>query len=512
MPAIRFSGMASGLDTENMVKELMKARREPMNRLIRQKQITEWKRDAYREMNNLLMDLRKSVDSLRFTANFNKKKAVSENTGIASANVVGKPQLSSYAVEVKKLAQTEMPAAVALTVDSSITDTQTKIGSAFDLNINGQTVSVSADDSISSIIDNINRLTNDSDNPTHVQASFVDGKILLTSASGKINDLPNGQFTVSVPDGQDGSKIGIQGGKTVKSSVGQAGQPAEVVINGITYYSNTNRITFDGVEFTFNQKNEGSAITITNQVDEDSVFNSIKDFVNKYNEIIEKINTKISEKKNKGYQPLLDEEREALPDKTAEKMENMSKSGILLRDNILKTGLDEMRRALSTPLIGAGINAAFDTLSEIGIGGPPNGKYAYQENGKLYIDESKLRAAIRNNGEEVTKLFTRFSNDPEDNAATKYQKSGIAERLYSDLTKVIDKVTKEAGSATSVSGYDDSFLGRKMKEDEDEILRWKDRLLQIENRYYKQFAAMETMMSKAQSQSSWFAQMLGQSQ
>lgn len=506
MPAIRFSGMASGLDTENMVKELMKARREPMNRLIRQKQVTEWKRDAYREMNNLLMDLRKSVDSLRFTANFNKKKAVSENDGAVAANVVGIPKQSSYAVKVVGLAEAEMPASFSIDLASSITDTRTAIGGGtLNLTINGNPVTVNGSETLEQVMANIKQ-------ETGMEATFSGGKLWITSTSGMTLDSNGGKaFSVTA----DGDRSMLKIPATVTStnpatSTEKTGRDAEVIINGVTYTSKTNKITVDGVEFTLKQA--GPAISITNQVDEDSVFNSIKDFVTKYNEIIEKINSKISEKKNKGYQPLLDEEKEALPDKTAEKMEEMAKSGLLLRDSILKTGLDEMRRAISTPLIGTGINAAFDTLAEIGIGGPPNGKYAYQENGKLYIDETKLRAAIRNNGAEVTKLFTSFSNDPADNAATKYQKSGIAERLYSDLTKVINKVTKEAGSATSVSEYDDSFLGKKMKDEEDEIRRWKDRLIQIENRYYKQFANMETMMSKAQSQSSWFAQMLGQSQ
>lgn len=499
MPAIRFTGMASGLDTENMVKELMKARKEPMNRLIRQKQITEWKRDAYREMNNLMMDLRKSIDSLRFTANFNKKKAVSENDGVVTANVVGVPKQANYAVKVVGLAEAEMPASFSIKLDSdTITDTKSQIGDSLSLTINGKIVNIDATDTLETVMKNIKEKTG-------MDATFSGGKLWITSTSGMDLNGPDGK-TFSVTASKTSTKLVLDGNESTE----RTGKDAEVIINGVTYTSKTNNITVDGVEFTLKQA--GAAINVTNQVDEDSIFNSIKDFVDKYNDTIEKVNSKISEKKNKGYQPLLDEEREALPDKTAEKMEAMARSGLLLRDSILKTGLDEMRRALSTPLGGNGINKAFDTLSEIGIGGPPNGKYAFQENGKLYIDETKLRAAIRNNGTEVTNLFTAFSNDPSDDAGTKYKKSGVAERLYSDLTRVIDKITKEAGSATSTTSVDDSFLGKKMKDEDDEIKRWKDRLVQIENRYYKQFAAMETMMSKAQSQSSWFAQMLGQSQ
>lgn len=40
MSPIRFTGMASGLDTEKMIKDLMKAQREPVNRLIRKSKRT----------------------------------------------------------------------------------------------------------------------------------------------------------------------------------------------------------------------------------------------------------------------------------------------------------------------------------------------------------------------------------------------------------------------------------------------------------------------------------------
>lgn len=504
MATIRFTGMASGLDTDAMVKELMKAQKEPMNRLLREKQRIEWKRDAYREMNRLLMELRTSVDSLRFSGNFKKKVASSENDSIASVKVVGTSKLSSYAVKVEKLAKAEMPAAVALKVDSSLSDMSTEIGSALTLNINGKDISFDGTENLNEILAAINNESSE----TNVQASFVDGQLLLTSVPGTI-DEDFKTFTVSVTSG-DGSKLGFVDTTTFTSSEGAAGQKAEVIINGIKYTSGTNKITFDGVEFTLKQEG-GPAINVTNQVDEDAVFNTIKSFVDKYNEIIAKINEKISEPRYRGYDPLLEEEKEAISDKTAEKLEGMAKSGLLLRDSILTSGLYELRRALSTSLSGAGVNPAFDSLSEIGIGGPPNGKFAYQENGKLYIDETKLRAAIRDHGAEVEKLFTRYSNDPD--PATKYQESGVAERLYSELKKVIDKVTSEAGSATSVSSaYDDSYLGRRIKETEDEIDRWEDRLKQMEDRYYKQFAKMETLMAKAQSQSSWFAQLLGQQQ
>ncbi|MGN7469346.1 flagellar filament capping protein FliD [Brevibacillus sp. SAFN-007a] len=499
--AIRISGMASGMDTELMIKDLMKVQRAPVNRLEKNKILTEWKRDVYREMNTLLADLQTTVNSIRYSANFNKKVASSENDAIASAKVVGKPKLSSYSIEVKQLAKAEMPAAMQFS--PTVTSSTQKLETAFSFAIDGDTanpISVTTDDTIDTVIQKINN------SGKGVEAFYIDNQLVIKSKPGETLGGDN-KFDIQVVSG-DGSALGMTAAATaVSSSTRVAGTNAIVVINGIEQTSTTNTIKYDGMEFNVKAANLNNPIVVTNQTDTDAVFNSIKAFVDKYNAVIEVINKKISEPKYKGYEPLLDDEKEALDDKTAEKLDNMAKSGILLRDPYLTSVLNEMRHSISTPLSGSGVNAAFDTLSEIGIGGPPNGKNAYQENGKLYIDENKLRDAISNHGSDVVKLFTSFSSSTD--AATKYNESGIAERLYNNLSKAISDITKQAGSGTVLS--DNSYLSRKIGQIDDDIDRWEDRLKQIEDRYYKQFAAMETAMSKAKSQGSWFAQMLGQS-
>lgn len=495
---IRISGMASGMDTEKIIKDIMKAQREPVNRLQRSKSSVEWKRDAYRDMNTLFAELQTSVKNLRLSSTFSKKLALSENESVTSAKVVGKPSMSSYVVEVLNLAKASTPPKAE--IDTNITDSKKPIGgSDFTLTIkkdidgdgNMDYVPLTfegAVDSVDNIISSINS------SQTGIKASFYNKKLVFTAEDGKAFEIES--------SGSNNLNIGAN----EASTAGQAGDPARFKINGVEYTAEKNTFNFDGIDFTLKQTNVGAPITVSTKTDEDTIFNTVKDFIDKYNAVIDTINKKISEPKYKGFQPLLDEEKEALPEKTAEKLEERARSGILLRDPILTSGLNELRRAFSTPLKGTGVNPAFDTLSEIGIGGPPSGKYAYQENGKLYINEEKLRETIRNNGDDVLKLFTNFSSNS--NTATKYNESGVAERLYDQLNKVMDKITKEAGSAGSV--VDDSSLSKKIKQTNEEIDRWEDRLKMIEDRYWKQFTAMEKAMSKAQSQGSWFAQMLGQ--
>ena len=53
----RITGL-SGLDTDTMVQELMKAERIPLDKLYQKRTLVEWKRDAYREVINRLRGLK----------------------------------------------------------------------------------------------------------------------------------------------------------------------------------------------------------------------------------------------------------------------------------------------------------------------------------------------------------------------------------------------------------------------------------------------------------------------
>lgn len=55
---MRISGLASGMDIDTLVQQMMKAKRVPLDKLNQQKQVLEWKRDNYRAINSQLVDFR----------------------------------------------------------------------------------------------------------------------------------------------------------------------------------------------------------------------------------------------------------------------------------------------------------------------------------------------------------------------------------------------------------------------------------------------------------------------
>jgi len=610
---IRFSGLASGLDTETIVKDLMKVRKAPLNKLLQKKQLDEWKRDSYREMNTLLLDFRKETLTMKLQSTFLKKTGTSENEALVAAKVNGVPTQSSYSIKVNKLATTGTPASVKFS--NSLADGSTQIGgSSFTLTIgNGtssQTVTIDPTDTINSAIQKINAVST----TTGVTAAYLssDKSITFTSktvgaaggiaisasgannlgitsnsaVSGAVNlsaspvdtstansfnvtygattktiTLPTGKvfdgsgagknlsdlakeiqnqintdaglrdtvqlrvqavgdklvFTsnqaVTLQDGASQNvlqKLGFANNTTLGTTpiaTGSNGQAGEVVINGITQSISSNTFTFDGMEFTAKQVTAG-AVNVNVKMDEDAIYDSIKNYVDKYNELIEKINKKISEPTYRDFKPLLDEEREELTDNQIEKWEEKAKSGVLRRDAMLSSVLQEMRLSMYTSVSGPTIDTKFDTLSDIGITvGQPGGLYTYQENGKLYIDEDKLRAAIRDNGTKVMDLFTKTPTATTEPA--KFNESGIAQRIYEKLNNVIDKITDIAGNSAMSDTSEYFLMGKNMRSLTKEIDRWEVRLKDIENRYWRQFTAMEKAIERANSQSGWLAQQFG---
>ncbi len=48
---MRIGGIASGMDTQQIIKDLMRAERMPMDRLFQRKEWAEWRRDSLRDVN-----------------------------------------------------------------------------------------------------------------------------------------------------------------------------------------------------------------------------------------------------------------------------------------------------------------------------------------------------------------------------------------------------------------------------------------------------------------------------
>lgn len=277
-------------------------------------------------------------------------------------------------------------------------------------------------------------------------------------------------------------------------TVNQEGKNAEFTINGLTTSRSSNTFDMNGVTITLKKEgiNESATLSINN--DSNAVFDNIKSFVTKYNELIDKINKKVSEEKYRSYTPLTDEQREQLSDKQQELWEEKAKSGLLRRDSILTGVLSSMRQDFYSPVSNNETDPLYRQLASIGITTTAN----YLEGGKLEINEAKLKEAINNNPEAVEALF-RGGGD-----SSVESEKGIIHRLYESVNGTMDKLKARAGNSFSTN--EQFTLGKTLKNVDDQIDRFEDRLTQIEDRYWRQFTAMEKAIQQANSQSSYLMQ------
>jgi flagellar hook-associated protein 2 len=485
---MRIGGLASGMDIDTLVGDLMKAERIPLDKLAQKKTTLEWQRDDYRSMNKLLDDLdRHILAGVGLQGKFSTKSVTSSNSGIVSATANGSAVNTNTSIEVIDTAKS------ALWV-SGVKD------------LSGYTVS--GDKTLSFTV------TNGDGAPPTVKTIQIKDGATLDSVISSFNssdlgvtafyDAQNKQFVLTKKDtGSKSSLVADAATITFMAELGfsnpgvagevsgrTAGEDASFKINGYQTTRSTNTFDISGVTYTLQQAGTAN-ITVAN--DTNATFDLIKGFVDKYNETIEAINTKTGETKYRDFPPLTDAQRKDLSEKEAELWDEKAKSGMLRGDSILSSGLNTMRQNLYAA-VNTG-DANYDQLSEIGITTSRN----YLDKGKLEINEKKLRDALATNPDAVMKLFAGTGTTDAD--------KGVAGRLRETIDKVVEKIELKAGNALRTNAQ--FTLGRELTDVDKRISAFEDRLVQVEDRYWRQFQAMEAAIQRSNQQSAYLMQQFG---
>ncbi|MBP1992650.1 flagellar filament capping protein FliD [Paenibacillus eucommiae] len=322
------------------------------------------------------------------------------------------------------------------------------------------------------------------------------GKLVIFNPN-RSNEL---KFTDETDDDSDvlkslGLEAPVTSGDFAYTQMSSVGKDAEVEFNGVTGFYASNTFSISGLQFTA-KKVDTEEVNVSVAQDVDSVYNSIKTFVDKYNDVIDSLNKKMQEKRDRSYLPLTDEQRTNMKEDEIKRWEEKARSGILRNDSILSSALNSMRLAISSPVNGIP-SGEISILSDIGIKTSAN----YLENGKLYIDEAKLRDALSNKSDQVRRLFTADGGD-----ASSERGDGVARRLFNGASKVFSDILTKAGASNTLA--DDSLLSKDEGTLDKKIYDFNKKLLLIEDRYYKQFGAMEAAIQRMQDQSSSLIQQL----
>ncbi|MDD3314359.1 MAG: flagellar filament capping protein FliD [Syntrophaceticus sp.] len=510
----RISGLASGMDIDGIVKDLMNAHRMRLDSVEQDKQIWQWRQEDYRSINTALLNMRNAVFDLKLQGSFMLKKAesssgaVTAEAGATALDAVHTVEVSSLARGALIASESEVETTGAYTAPLSemleglAVDEDGKITVEIGDGISSEVFTLDADtQSLKNLIEQINK------SELNVQASWDNNLNRFYLASTKLG-AENG---VSCKD-QGGNLMAILCSASSTEGKQVSGTDAQVSIDGIDYTFDSNQFKVNGVTYNLKgttTKTNPADITISHDVD--TVFNNIKDFVAKYNIILDALNGKLSEERYTDHKPLTDEQVSSgeLTDKQLDQWQEKARSGLLRGDTLLERAATSMRTALSSVVVGLtgvvtvsnGSERITTTANQLSVIGITTG--SYQDKGKLYINETRLREALQSNPEAVMELFTK-SRDASGNEITDSSKQGLAVQLYEGIDGAISLLTDRAGSGSSL--YDDSYISKKVRNIDENISKMEDHLQVLEARYYRQFTAMEMAIARMNTQSMWLTQ------
>ena len=235
---------------------------------------------------------------------------------------------------------------------------------------------------------------------------------------------------------------------------------------------------------------------MTTTTDHQGIYDKIKDFLSEYNSVINTMTSYYNAASASQYEPLTDEEKEAMSESQIEKWEEKGKNSILRRDTTLGTLMSVMTSATAKSYT---VNGKTYSLSTFGIktlgilNAEQNEQNAYHIDGDADDDNvsgnaDKLMAAIAEDPDGVMGFFQQLSSN-----------------LYDELGKKM--------SSTSLRSYGNFYNDKQLEKDYNSytktISEWEDKVTSIEDSYYKKFSAMETALAKLQSQTSSLSGLLG---
>lgn len=336
---------------------------------------------------------------------------------------------------------------------------------------------------------------------TTAQKKMDDNSVLADLAA---MDSTSAEYTTALADFvkkvQDSQSILNQSSTLTNSGAKKIdGCDSEIKLNGITYTSSLNTYSINGLSITAMQATgdgDTNAITVTTATDTQAIYDKIKSFLTQYNSLINEMTSLYNADTAKGYEPLTDDEKSAMSDSEVEKWEEKIKSSLLRRDDSLESVMNLMTNAMSQPVT---IDGKKYYLSSFGIktlgflNAPENQQNAY------HIDGDEDDTATSGNED---KLMAMINSDPDTVVS-------FMQQLTTNLYDAIGTKMKSSSVSSIYKVYNDKEMASEYSDYTTTIKKWEQKLQDQEDAYYKKFSAMETALSKLQSQTSSLSNLFG---
>lgn len=271
------------------------------------------------------------------------------------------------------------------------------------------------------------------------------------------------------------------------------GQDTEIELNGAIFTSANSEITVNGLTInTLNTTKEGESLAINVTNDSQGMYDKIKGFIKEYNEIINELTKMYNADSSKGYEPLTSDEKDAMTDKEIEEWEKKIKDSILRRDDSVSQMMTLMKNAMFKSYT---VNGKSYSLSSFGISTISILNATKNEENAFHIDGDSDDMEVSG---KTDKLLTALQEDPDTVADFMMQ---LASGLYDSIGKKMSSSTLSSFGVV----YNDKEMAREYSDYTKTISKWEEKLKDIEDSYYKKFAAMESALATLQSQQSSLA-------
>jgi len=433
-PTLTAAGVGSGLDIEGIISQLMALERRPIQALEDKKAGYEAELSAVGRLRSAVSTLEAALGDLKTLDRFEVYTATSEDEEAFTATAGSAAAPGTFEIQVQNLAVAHKMGSVSF----ADTDTTT-IGAAGDqitLTVGTRSFSVDAGGlTLAGIRDAIN---NAPDN-IGVSASIINEDdanhyLVLTSNETGTANAVSLSFTGSV-----GTELGMT---TIS-----AAEDAQILVDGtytITRASNTITDAIDGISLELHAENP-TAATLTVARDVEAVTESVRSFVDAYNELRSTIDT--------------------------------LRDGELQADSTLRRIESRMAGVLST-VPGTDIGA-YRYLFEAGV--------ETDKEGRLTLDTGKLEEAISKDFESFARLFAH-----DDQGYVFRLQSVVSDFLLPD--GILDN--REDGIDSRIERIDDRIANMEY------------RLEIVEGRLRRQYSALDAMMGQLIASSNFLNQQL----
>ena len=484
----RLTGFATGLDTDQMVKDMLTNEQNKIDKVQQQQTLTEWKQDEYREIITEAKSFYSkyfdvlSKDSVMNSGAFVTTTVTSTNNSVITAKAGAGAVAPNYNFEVKATATSAQ-----VSSNSGLAKTD-KLG---DLGLSGEknfvinygdgkatnTITITEDDTIESLAEKINKA---SDGQVKAVFSEMTGGLTISSSATGVSS----KISISTGTVDADGKFAADGNSDALSFLGidgkeVTGSNAEVVVRDLNgkllkeISNETNSFSIDNVSYNVNGTGSAKLTSITDTTD---AVERMKNFVEDYNKLVGRIHKNLTEKKNKDFDPLTEAQKKEMSKEEIENWEAKAKQGMLRGDRELTNMLDHL-------------NATFaGTLAEFGIKRSTD----YTKQGQLVLDEEKFKTALVEKGDKLNKALTEtFKN--------------TAEVFKNNVGSSSSILIKKAGLKNTVA-VADNFLSKEIEKYKSKISELTKRMSAKETALYAKFAKLESTMNRLNSQMSYLAQ------